>query len=138
VADPIVKDLMVPLEEYVTVDEEATLYDAVMALEKAQEDLDRSFYKYLHRAILVLDVDKNVVGKISQLDVLCPLGQAVEPNLQQSVQYKGKDIYAYPDRRGIHPRRCSPWRGNASIGIGSPPILVGDQHYKNCRDLEAD
>ena len=78
-ADPIVKDLMVPLEEYVTVDEEATLYDAVMALEKAQEDLDRSFYKYLHRAILVLDVDKNVVGKISQLDVL----GALEPKYRE-------------------------------------------------------
>lgn len=29
----IVKDLMIPLEEYATVDEEATLYEAVMALE---------------------------------------------------------------------------------------------------------
>jgi CBS domain-containing protein len=79
VKDPIVKELMVPLEEYATVDEEATLYDAVMALEKAQEDLDRSFYKYLHRAILVLDEDKNVVGKISQLDVL----GALEPKYRE-------------------------------------------------------
>ena len=77
--EPIVKDLMVPLEEYATVAEDATLYDAVMALEKAQEDLDRSFYKYLHRAILVLDVDKNVVGKISQLDVL----GALEPKYRE-------------------------------------------------------
>ena len=29
--------LMVPLSEYATVFEDATLYDAVMALEKAQE-----------------------------------------------------------------------------------------------------
>jgi CBS domain-containing protein len=70
---------MVPLEEYATVDEEATLYEAVIALEKAQEDLDRSFYKYLHRAILVLDADKNVVGKISQLDVLA----ALEPKYRE-------------------------------------------------------
>ena len=77
--DPIVKDLMVPLEEYATVAEDATLYDAVMALEKAQEDLDRSFYKYLHRAILVLDKDKNVEGKISQLDVL----RALEPKYRE-------------------------------------------------------
>ena len=69
--EPIsVKDLMVPLEEYATVSHDATLYDAVTALEEAQERLDRSMHKYLHRAVLVLDDQNNVVGKISQLDVL--------------------------------------------------------------------
>ena len=68
-------DLMVPLEEYATVSEEATLYEAVMSLEKAHEELDRSRFHYLHRAILVLDKNHKVVGKISQLDVL----RALEP-----------------------------------------------------------
>ena len=77
--DLIVKDLMVPLEEYATVDEEATLYEAVTALEEAQEECDRSLYKYLHRAILVLDKGKKVVGKISQLDVL----RALEPKYME-------------------------------------------------------
>ena len=74
-----VKDLMVPLEEYATVAEGATLYDAVLALEKAQEVLDHKRYKYLHRAILVLDKNKDVVGKISQLDVL----RALEPKYRE-------------------------------------------------------
>jgi len=69
-----VEDLMVPIEEYATVREDATLYEAVKALEKAQEELDRKRYHYLHRAILVLDKDGNkdgkVLGKISELDVL--------------------------------------------------------------------
>jgi len=65
-----VQDLMVPLEEYVTVSSDATLFDAVMALEKAHEELDRTRYTYLHRAILVYDENKKIVGKISQLDVL--------------------------------------------------------------------
>lgn len=68
-----VKDLMVPLDEYATVSKEATLQDAVLALEKAQEDLDRSRYHYLHRAILVYDRDKKIIGKISQLDILSAL-----------------------------------------------------------------
>jgi CBS domain-containing protein len=79
VTDLIVKDVMVPLEEYATVDEEATLYDAVMALEKVQQVFDRSIHKYLHRAVLVLDKDKKVVGKISQLDVL----RALEPKYRE-------------------------------------------------------
>lgn len=65
-----IKDLMVPLDEYATVYEDATLFDAVLALEKAQNLFDRKRSLYLHRAILVFDNNENIVGKISQLDVL--------------------------------------------------------------------
>ena len=73
----IIKDLMVPLEEYATVPEEATLYDAIIALEKAQNAFDLSQHK--HRAILVLDEDKKVVGKITMFDVLI----ALEPKYEK-------------------------------------------------------
>jgi len=73
--DMTVKDLMVPLEEYATVSEDATLYEALMALEKAQEELDMTKYKYQHRAVLVYDKDKKIVGKMSQFDAL----RALEP-----------------------------------------------------------
>ena len=68
-----VEDLMVPIEEYATVSDDATLYEAVKALEKAHEELDRKRYHYLHRGILVLDKSGKVVGKISQLDVVASL-----------------------------------------------------------------
>ena len=70
-----VKDLMVPIEEYATVSQEATLYEAVLELEKAQERLDRDKYLYLHRAVLVYDAKGEIVGKVSQLDAL----RALEP-----------------------------------------------------------
>ncbi len=70
-----VEDLLVPIEEYATVGEDATLYEAVKALKKAQEDFDYKRYFYLHRAILVLGNNGDVLGKISQLDVL----RALEP-----------------------------------------------------------
>jgi CBS domain-containing protein len=69
-----VKDVMVALEDYATVSENATLYEAVLALEKAQEEFDQS--RYRHRAILVYDDKQKIVGKISQLDLL----MALEPN----------------------------------------------------------
>ena len=69
----MVKDLMVPLSEYAAVSEEATLYDAVLALEEAQAAFDQS--RYRHRAVLVYDKDKKVVGKVSQLDILRALSQ---------------------------------------------------------------
>ena len=46
----IVKDLMVPISEYATVAKGSTLFEAVLALEKAQEEYDHS--KYHHRAVL--------------------------------------------------------------------------------------
>jgi CBS domain-containing protein len=64
---------MVPLTEYATVPEGSTLFDAVMALEKAQEEFDHT--KYKHRGVLILDKDKRVIGKLGQLDVL----RALEP-----------------------------------------------------------
>lgn len=68
-----IEDLMVPLSEYATVTVGATLFDAVLALEKAQEEFDQT--KYRHRAILVLDKAGNAVGKISQHTAL----KALEP-----------------------------------------------------------
>ena len=71
------KDLMVPLEEYATVSEGATLGEAFLALEKAQKEFDQT--KYRHRGILVLDAKKKVIGKISQHDVL----HALEPKYKE-------------------------------------------------------
>jgi CBS domain-containing protein len=71
---------MVPISEYATVPEEATLYEAVLALEKAQEAYQES--KYSHRAVLILNKDGKVIGKLSQMDFL----YAMEPkdaNLDQ-------------------------------------------------------
>jgi len=68
-----IESIMVPLEMYATVHEDATLYEAVKALEESQANQDRSKYHYLHRAILVLNHNNKVVGKISQLDILMAL-----------------------------------------------------------------
>jgi CBS domain-containing protein len=63
-----VKDIMVPLAEYATVSMEATLFEAVNALEEAQKRFGKE--RYRHRAILVFDANKKIVGKLSQLDVI--------------------------------------------------------------------
>jgi len=64
----VVKEMMVPLEDYATVSQEASLYEAVAALEDAQRKFDQD--RYRHRAVLVYDSSGNIVGKLSQLDVL--------------------------------------------------------------------
>lgn len=87
-----VEEFMVPVEEYATVTDDATLYDAVKALEKAHEKIDRKHCHYLHRAILVIGKNGRVLGKISQLDVL----RALEP------KYKEVGEIRYASRKGFN------------------------------------
>ncbi len=78
-----VKDLMVPLEEYATVSEDASLYAAVLALEEAQKKFRQEAYK--HRAILALGKGGRVVGKLSQLDVI----KGLEAGYKKMGDFKG-------------------------------------------------
>ncbi|MBW2614046.1 MAG: CBS domain-containing protein [Deltaproteobacteria bacterium] len=80
----LVKDLMVPISEYATVSVGSMLSEAVIALEKAQEEYNHTHYR--HRAVLVLDNAKQVVGKLSQLDFL----RSLEP--QDEMLERIKDI----------------------------------------------
>lgn len=83
----LIKDLMVPISEYATVPEGTTLFEAYLALEKAQTAYDHN--KYTHRAILVLNKDKHVIGKVGQLDVL----KALEPKDEHFERFE--DIRKY-------------------------------------------
>ncbi len=84
-----VKDLMVPLSEYATVNEDASLFEAMLALEKAQAEFSAN--KYAHRAVLILNKDQQVIGKISQLDVL----KALEPKYQEMLDRTGLQRYGF-------------------------------------------
>lgn len=64
----LVKDLMVPLSEYATVDEDDTLKIALKTLDDLRKSNQTDQYR--HRAVLVYDKNKDIVGKISPLDVL--------------------------------------------------------------------
>ena len=72
--DTPVETLMVPLAEYATVAQDATLYEAILALENAQAEFDET--RYRHRAILVYDESEKIVGKLSQMDII----KATEPD----------------------------------------------------------
>lgn len=60
-----IKDMMIPLAEYATVSQDATIYEAVTALE-ASWDASMDDGMHRHRAVLVLDDQEHVVGKLNQ------------------------------------------------------------------------
>jgi CBS domain-containing protein len=78
----IVKDLMIPLSEFGTISVEANLYEAALALDKVQAEYEQG--RCRHRILLISDENGQVVGKISQLDVL----RALEPKGKRIVDLK--------------------------------------------------
>lgn len=68
-----VLDIMLPLSEYAVVSIDATLYDAFVALKESQKKLPKG--RQPHRAVLVVDTNDNIVGKLGHLGFL----RAFEP-----------------------------------------------------------
>ncbi|MBI5584735.1 MAG: CBS domain-containing protein [Deltaproteobacteria bacterium] len=73
----MIKDLMIPLADYATVREEATLYEAVLALEASQKKVGQ--HRARHRAVLVLGAGGDVSGKLDMTNVL----KGLEPRYVQ-------------------------------------------------------
>lgn len=84
-----ISEIMVPLSEYATVSEDATLYEAVRELEAAQKNFQESPYK--HRAVLVYDKNKKIIGKLGQLDVL----KALEPKYYEMQGREGMKSFGF-------------------------------------------
>jgi len=63
-----VKDLMLSLEEYATVSADSTIREALIALKEAQLGLDDD--RHHHRAVLVLDGDGKVAGKLTHWAIM--------------------------------------------------------------------
>jgi CBS domain-containing protein len=68
-----VRNLMVPAKDYVSVSENATLFEAVKALNASRNNYPDD--RYPHRGILVYNKNKKVIGKLGHLDIL----RALEP-----------------------------------------------------------
>lgn len=75
--DKSFKDLMVPVAEYATVSKEATLAEALKALEN--ENMSYEGGPYRHRSLVVTDEENHVVGRVSQIDIM----RALEPGYRE-------------------------------------------------------
>ncbi len=70
-----VKDVMLALSEYATINSGCTVREALLALNKAQ--LGLTYDRHHHRAVLVLGADGDVVGKLTHWAIL----RSLEPEL---------------------------------------------------------
>jgi len=68
-----IKELMVPIEDYATIHEDATIAEAIRALENANKRHGDKPYR--HQSLVVIDANRHVVGRLSQVDIM----HAMEP-----------------------------------------------------------
>jgi hypothetical protein len=114
-----IKELMVPLNEYATVSENATLADAIQALDHAQETFCQN--KYRHRAILVLDKNQQPMGKIGQIDAL----RALEPKYKEIQNQDTRGAFRHFSRMFLNSmieyhRLFDKWKSASKV---NPPII---------------
>jgi len=105
----IVKDLMIPISEYETISIESNLHEAAFALDKAQKAYEQRTHP--HRILLISDENGEIVGKISQLDVL----RALEPKGQQIHDSK------ILSRFGVSPQYLKPML--SQCGFWDKPLI---------------
>ena len=74
---PKIREVMVPVEEYVTVDESATLHDIFLTLEDDRKNKENLSHAY--RDVLVFDAKGVFLGKVTMVDIF----QSLEPNYQK-------------------------------------------------------
>ena len=63
-----IADLMRPLSEYRTISAESNLFQAAQALDHVQKEFEQN--PQVHKILLISDENGEIVGKISQLDIL--------------------------------------------------------------------
>ena len=76
--DMKVKQVMIPLSDYVTVKQTHSLVDVLQALEQAR----RSKSERAHRDAIVIDDNGNFTGKVTMIDIF----RAMEPKYKQVYQ----------------------------------------------------
>ncbi|MFH1985459.1 MAG: CBS domain-containing protein [Pseudomonadota bacterium] len=73
----LVKELMVPISDYATIHEGASMAEAIRALESEKKRYGDAPYR--HQSLVVIDVNRHVVGRLSQVDMM----HALEPRYSQ-------------------------------------------------------
>ncbi len=71
----LVKEVMIPIANYVTVKKESNLVDVLLAL----EDNRNSAKKHAHRDAIVVDENGKYIGKVTMIDIF----RALEPNYKK-------------------------------------------------------
>ena len=105
-----VESLMVPVEKFPMISQDVTFSEAVLALDKAQEEYLAG--KREQRILLVYDQDNRIVGKLTPIDVI----RGLEPNYGKLVDTHASAFvsnfeYVISSMREQMEQMSAPWDG---------------------------
>lgn len=83
---------MVPVSKYATVPASANLAEAVAAIRRSQETENGG--RYPHRAVLIYDDTGDVIGKVSQMDIL----RGLEPKYEEMLGHQNSLCMGFTPR----------------------------------------
>ncbi len=85
-----VRDLMVPIADYATIHADATIAEAILALEN--EDKRHGDKPYRHHSLVVIDANRHVIGRLSQTDIM----RAMEPRYGElgDARWIGQSVFS--------------------------------------------
>jgi CBS-domain-containing membrane protein len=85
-----VKDLMVPIADYATIHADATIGEAILALEN--ENKRHGDKPYRHHSLVVIDANRHAVGRLSQIDIM----HALEPRYGElgDARWVGQSVFS--------------------------------------------
>ena len=102
-----VKEIMIPILNYVTVQKENSLVEVLQSLELAR----KSENEHAHRDAIVVDANGVFIGKLTMIDIF----RALEPNYEKVEQQQKKGILtaefvmkAVPRKNRIYQRNRHP------------------------------
>lgn len=84
-----IKELMIPIDDYATIHEDATIAEAILALERV--DKQHGDKPYRHQSLIVIDAKRHVVGRLSQVDIM----RSLEPRYLDvgDARWIGKSVF---------------------------------------------
>ena len=131
-----VKDIMIPLKDYAVVSQDTTIEEALKITEESYKKLPPE--KYKHQGILVKNEEGNIVGKLTQADILRGLVQDYKISdktfLGRCKALKDKEVHEFMTTtalsvdvnqelvHAIHILQTSGHRGLLVTGEGKKPL----------------
>jgi len=77
-----IKEIMIPIENYASIHQDSSIYDALLAIRKSQEKLSPDMQPI--RAVLIVDDNNNIVGKMGHAAFL----RALEPKYDKIIDFE--------------------------------------------------
>lgn len=127
-----VRDIMISIDDYPTLRQDATLYDALNVLDQARVKSTENEEPF--KAVLVKDINGRIIGKAGLLSLIMAMNSClINKNIKSKYNVSNEEIDAVRDQMDF-------WKDNLrELSFDAETIMIKDimQPVENCIDINA-